>query len=215
MATNVRTSMRITGSAFSSKPAASPQLDTIYYLKTETPHLHDFSVFGPFHCLEAIVPSIKAKLQQESPTGLAMFEDVMSTGPNALPSFEHIVAPLLGNHTMTIRLVKEQNAEVAATLPGPSWVVFCAELLSSKPEPQDRNGGVKMKDMSICGAFVSAQKANQALQQVVADKLQGKSGGRKLELPKEDGTLACMAQLGSKAWLVESRFESGAEIFEG
>lgn len=207
--------MRITGSAFSSTPAASPQLDTIYYLKTETPHLHDFSVFGPFHCLDAIVPSIKAKLRQESPTGLAMFEEMMSTSPNALSSFEHIVAPLLGNHTMTIRLVMEQNAEVAETLPGQTWVVFCAELLSSTPEPQDKNEGVKLKDMSICGAFVSAQKANQALQQVVADKLQGKSGGTKLELPKEDGTLACMAQLGSKAWLVESRFESGVEIFEG
>jgi hypothetical protein len=204
----------MTGSAFSSRLAASPQLDTIYYLKTETPHLHDFSVFGPFHCLEAIVPSIKAKLRQESPMGLAIFEEIMSTGPNALPSFEHIVAPLLGNHTMTIRLVKEQNAEVAATLPGPTWIVFCAELLPSTLEPQDRNGRMKLKDMSICGAFVSAQKANQALQQVVADKLQGKLGGRKLELPKEDGTLACMAKLGSKAWLVESRFESGAEIFE-
>ena len=161
------------------------------------------------------MPSIKTKLQQESPAGLAMFEEVMSTGPNALPSFEHIVAPLLGNHTMTIRLVKEQNAEVAATLPGPTWIVLCSELLSSTPEPQGRNGGVKLKDMSICGAFVSAQKANQALQQVVADKLRGKSRGRKVELPKEDGTLACMAQVGSKAWLVESRFESGAEIFVG
>ena len=161
------------------------------------------------------MPSIKAKLRQESAAGLAMFEEVMSTGPNALPSFEHIIAPLPGNHTMTIRLVKEQNAEVAATLPGPTWVVFCAELLSSTPEPQDRNGGVKLKDMSICGAFVSAQKANQALHQVVTDKLHGKSGGRKLELPKEDGTLTCIAQLGSKAWLLESRFESGAEIFEG
>jgi len=146
--------------------------------------------------------------------GLAMFEEMMSTGPNALPSFEHIVVPLSGNLTMTIRLVKEQNAEVAATLPGPTWVVFCAELLSSTPEPQDGNERMKLKDMSICGAFVSAQKANQALRQVVADKLQGKSGGRKLELPKEDGTLACMAKLGSKSWLVESRFESGAEIFE-
>ena len=75
------------------------------------------------------MPSIKTKLQQESPTGLAMFEEVMSTGPNALPSFEHIVAPLLGNHTMTIRLVKEQNAEVAATLPGPTWgLSFVREL---------------------------------------------------------------------------------------
>ena len=162
-----------------------------------------------------MVPSIKAKLRQESPTGLAMFEEMMSTGPSALSSFEHIVAPLSDNHTMTIHLVKEQNPEVAAALPGPTWVVLCAELLSSTPESQDRDEGAKLKDMSICGAFVSVQKANQALQQVVADKLQGRSGGRKFELGKEDGTLTCIAQLGSKAWLVESRFDSGVEIFEG
>jgi hypothetical protein len=208
MATPVRTTMRVTLSALSGEPAVPPQPDTIYYLKTETPHLHDFSVFGPFHCLEAVLPSIKAKLREESPAGLAMFDEVMSRGPNALSSFEHIVAPLQGNHTMVIRLVKEQNAEVAATLPGPTWTIICGEPLSSAAE------AMKLKDLSLCGTFVSAQKANEALRRVVADKLQGNSRGRKLELPKEDGTMACLAQLGGKTWLVESRFDSGAEIFE-
>ena len=109
--------------------------DTIYYLKTETPHLHDFSLFGTLDLIAAIVPSIRKKPQQTIPTGLKMSDEMMST--TGLSSFEYIVAPLPGGHSMTIRLIREQNAAVAATLPGPVWYVACAEGLSSDSTPSN------------------------------------------------------------------------------
>ena len=208
MASPVRSTVRVSLGAFVGGPAAQPPSDTIYHLRTETPHLHDFSVFGPFHCLEAVVPSIISKLRKESPAGLDMFGEIMSTGPNALSSFEHIVAPLPGGNTLVIRLIKEQNAEVAATLPGPAWTVVCGELLSPTVH------GTGLEDLTLCGSFVSAQKANEALRQVVDDKLRGNPRGKRFEVPKDDGTITCMARLGSETWIVESRFDSGIEIFE-
>jgi hypothetical protein len=211
MARPSRTTVRVNGNFFSGmEPPATPR-DTIYYVKTETPHLGDFSIFGPFECLEAVVPSIRLKLQETSPAGLNTFDEMMTTGPNALMSFEYVVAPLPDGCTMTIRLLKEQNAELAATLPGPAWVVLCAEPTPSSLASRDEEP--KLKDLTICGAFISAEKANQAARQVVADKLQGMRRGRRVEEMKSDGTVQCAAISATQAWLVEVKRESGTEYF--
>src|SRR5580700_4281357 len=85
--------------------------DTIYYIKTDTPHLSDCSFFGPFKSLEAAVPSIRKNLYQTSLPGLDTFDELMSASPNGLTSLQHFAAPLRDGGVMMIHIVKEQNAE--------------------------------------------------------------------------------------------------------
>jgi hypothetical protein len=160
-------------------------------------------LFGPFGQLEAIVPSLRKKLQQTSPAGLKMFDEVIAIG--GLSSFEHIVAPLPDGHSMTIRLIKEQNAAVSATLPGPAWYVVFAELLSPPS---------KWKNLFLCGTYTSTETANQAAQRAVVVRKQRVPGAVHSEEKREDGTIQCTIVAPNKIWVIESRFDSGVQYFE-
>jgi hypothetical protein len=136
--------------------SASSSTYTIYYTNTHIPHLDDFTVFGPFHCPEATVPAIQGKLKQTSAAGLDAFNEILSSAPNAIEFFEHLEAPLSNGKTMMIQLIKEQNSELAAALPGPSWVVLCCEIAGSSlasivKEP-------KLKNMDIAVPFLLLRK---------------------------------------------------------
>jgi hypothetical protein len=180
--------------------------DTIYYIKTDTPHLSDCSFFGPFKSLEAAVPSIRKNLYQTSLPGLDTFDELMSASPNGLTSLQHFAAPLRDGGVMMIHIVKEQNAEVAATLPGPAWVVVCSELVIPPSAPK---GVPKVKDLTICQTFVSAEKANQAVRRIATQKLQGMRGGRQFEIMNSDGTISCGVTSPTEVWAVEAKWESG------
>lgn len=69
-----------------------------------------------------MAPSTLLKLRQKSPAGLQMFESMLQllTG---LGLSEHLNASLPGGNNLTIRVLPENNSEVAATLPGPAWQV--------------------------------------------------------------------------------------------
>jgi len=212
MAAPERTVMRFSINNFqallgrNSAPSSPQPTDTIYYLKTETPHLHDFSVFGPFHLREAIVPSIRQKLQQTSPAGLATFDDLISR--MGLSSFEHIVAPLPGGHSMTIRLIKEKNPEVAATLPGPAWYVVSVEQLSLYSSFSE------FKSFDICGTYTSAEAANQAARRLAEAKKQEEPGAIHGQDMRDNGTIQCVILSRDNAWGIGVHFDSGVEYFE-
>jgi splicing suppressor protein 51 len=211
MADTTPTTVHVKGEIFDHKPASS-STDTIYYIKTHIPHLDYFTMFGPFHCPEAAVPSIQGKLKQTSAAGLDIFNEILSAAPNAIESFEHLEAPLANGKTMMIQLIKEQNLELAASLPGPSWVVLCGEIAGSSPASIVKEP--KLKNMDICGAFLTVEKANEAAQQVAAGKLRGMQGGQRIEYPKTDGALMSMLISPTGVYLVEVRRDSGDESFD-
>jgi hypothetical protein len=201
MAEPIRTTFRVNGNFFNEADCHLSQ-DAIYYVMTETPHLADFSFFGPFKCLEVAVPSIRYRLQQTSHPGLDTFDElIMSAGPNALTSLHHFTAPLQDGGVMVIHFIKEKNAEVAATLPGPAWIVICAELVLPQPTPR---GGLKLKGSTICRTFVSAEEANQAARQIAADELQRMRGGRQSEKMKSSGTVCVVVMSPTKGLVMEA-----------
>ncbi|KAH8819308.1 hypothetical protein F5884DRAFT_760222 [Xylogone sp. PMI_703] len=143
-----------------------------------------------------------------SPAGLDTFNEMLSSGQNGLESFQHIEVPLSGGHKMMVRLTREENPEVAAKLPGPTWVVVCVEA-----KPKDAaDGQPLLEDMIICGAFLSMDKANEAARQVLADITRGVEA-RKVEQIQKNGALACVAVSPIKTWMVEVKYESGIEYF--
>ena len=93
----------------SSTPAPPEPADVIYYITTETPHISDFSVFGPFHCLDATVPSIRHKLATVSSQALEFFDMQLPGWGHG--GFSHIKAPLApdGKHHMLLKLEKFEN----------------------------------------------------------------------------------------------------------
>lgn len=162
----VHTTMRVNGANVFGLGSPQPPTDTIYYLRTSTPHLHDLSLIGPFHVLDAMVPSLRAKLRDESPAGLQMLDEMMAA--SRISAFEHINAPLpgLGNHKMRIELIREKNPEVLAILPGPVWLVVISEPLQGAqlgPIP-------KLKSQRFHGTFISAEKAKEAARELLRNE---------------------------------------------
>jgi mitochondrial splicing suppressor protein 51 len=211
MAESTPTAVPVNGGILDHEPAGS-STDTIYYIKTHIPHLDDFTMFGPFHCPEAAVPSIQRKLQQTSVTGLDAFNEILSSAPNGIESFEHLEAPLSNGKTMVIQLVKEQNPELAAALPSSSWVVLCCEIAGASLASMDKEP--RIKKMDICGSFLTIEKANEAAQQVVEEKLRGMQGGKKIKNSKSNGALMSAIISPTQGYLVQVKRDSGAESFD-
>ena len=201
---SVRTTIRVNPFKRGSPPSSSSSSDTIYYLKTSTPHLYDFSLFGPFHVLDAIVPSLHTKLQATSPAGLAMFEDLMAAG--GIAGFQHIKAPLPGpeNHTMTVELVEEVNPEVLAILPGPAWTVVISEIL-----PDYDASDPKLKSQELRGTFISAEKANNAARELLRDVLKSMRGGQAIDMPRADGGVDYAVVSAKESLVIEVRLDRG------
>ena len=91
--------------------------DVIDYLKLSKPSLKDIAVRVPFYPLNAIVPTIRAKLEGEGcdiTESLVAFEEVfVDPGPFAYRGFEHFNANRPDGNILHISLVKQKNAEVA------------------------------------------------------------------------------------------------------
>lgn len=191
-----------------SSPARVSLSDTIYYLMTSIPHLHQFSYLGPFRDLESVASPIRSKLSELSPAGLIVFDEMIAE--TGLSAFDHVNAPLPGpgDHKVLIRLIRETNPEVRAILPGPSWMVVSSEPLSSTVvEPF-----ATLKDQEVHGTYVSAQGAEQRAREVVANTLSGRPGARTMEMPHPEGSGKVHLVVSARnepILCVEARRESG------
>lgn len=90
-------------------------------------------------------------------------------------------------------------------LPGSTWVVKCSEVVRSEQ---------KLLDLTICGAFVGVEKANEEAQQVAKDRMSGLQGGKVIEQPSEDGCISRLVVSFTRSYVVEVRWESGIEFFD-
>lgn len=213
MASSSRTTVRVNLNSLKQMAGASsapppPPAGTIYYVQTSTPHIHDMSMFGPFHCLEALVPSVRRKLAQTSPAGLLTFDEMLSSADGHI-SFEHILAPLEDGNKMMIQVITRCNSEVAASLPGPVWNVVCSEILN----PFDP-ASPKLKSFDIVGSFISPEAANEAVREVVASKARGMRAARQMVERQDDGATNALVMNSSACWIVESKLDDGVGHFD-
>lgn len=98
--------------------ALPPDPDTVYYTRTDSPHILDVSLAGPFYPMDRIVEHIKGRcIRAGSLPAIPLLDEIIENV--GIVGLEHPVAPLPflpeGQH-MTIGIVREKNSEVAAFL---------------------------------------------------------------------------------------------------
>lgn len=199
------------GGYFKGAQLPSTDPETIYYIQTHTPHVGDFSFFGPFREPDEAEPSIRNKLQEASPVGHVLFDEMISSRQDGLASFDHLDVPLAGGRTMTLKLLKEKNAEVKATLPGPSWLVLIAEQSPIRSSAD----ALALDSFTIHGAFVSVERANKAAWEILAGKVRTMPGARTFEEVKSDRSLNCGIISRKKSVAIEVKFETGNIVSPG
>jgi hypothetical protein len=169
---------------------------TIFHLKTEIPQIHDFSSFGPFHSREEMIDSISQKLEDETPTGLDEFIEYISEAPG-IDGFEGMATRTTDGNTLKIYVQEEKNAEVAAKLPGPAWVVVTARF-NMIPYYQ--------KDYEICRTYTSAEAANQGAREVHVQMMPGVRG---VETYDEKGLFVGATEAAGEAVMVTVSYDRG------
>jgi len=97
-----RATVRLNWHKMRSDTTATPPTDMIYYLKTEVPHLHEFSTWGPSNQLDRMAGAVRQTLKLQSPGSVPVFDEAMAAAPPT--AFEHIIAPLDGDRTVKISL---------------------------------------------------------------------------------------------------------------
>ena len=186
------------------------QKDPIYYIRTETPHMGDFSAIGPFKTYEEMLPSIRFKLADVSPPALKAFNEMMESA-KSIEGFEHINAPLEDGNITTVRIEREENAEVAAALPCSVWKVQCGTVLTGKAQTGPL---VDLEDMEHISTFLSVEKANQAAREVRDEKCEMVSGATKTEWTRPNGSLAVGVKNDTHVWMIEVVREPGIQLAE-
>ena len=189
--------------------SGSPEGDpnTIYYFETSTRHLHDISVSGPYFPLDEIVPQVLHNFgdacSQGScqptihPRSAATIANISELGREAfldaflqddhVAVFDRITSPINNNpnQTKTIRLIREHNPAMAASLPGPAWVVLQTEVLLNADTAGiltgPRTTPPPVKSLVPKGTFANQGLANARAHEVVSELAAGIRGARVLD----------------------------------
>lgn len=194
------------------QPSQEPDRDTIYYLKTSTPHVNDISISGPYYPLEAIIPQVRHHLSARSPTSVEAFDQMLSEWPG-LQSFQHFKAPIAGGH-MIIELAKEKNRNVAAALPGPVWYIARAEPASlGLPSPHSDREFVQLKALDVLETFTSVESANRRANELMAQTAR-EMGTRHVSLTQPGGAVAGAVLRGSQMIMFEVKGDTGHNATE-
>ncbi|KAK4620023.1 hypothetical protein CLAFUW4_11244 [Fulvia fulva] len=184
--------------------------DTIYYLKTSTPHIHDIAVSGPYHDLESVHAQASHNFGSECSPGRSALEDFVRDGRHM--AFEHIASPINGdpNRIKKTTLLRRQDAHLAAKLPCPVWNVVVSEVDSELKASgwAERNQMVPMKDMEIRQSYESEvaakEKAREILQELVSSN-EGCTSRIMRQTPFQAGVLDGQGP----RFVVEVRYDGG------
>lgn len=108
-----------------SKPP--PDSDEVYYLRTSIPAIHDITISGPFHVLEAALPNLRLRLV-ESSEATQMFNAATENG-QLLNQFCHARGPIdeIPEFFIEVELLPVHDAQLKRALPCPLYRVTSAE----------------------------------------------------------------------------------------
>ena len=188
------------------RPPSNDPANTIYYLITETPHLNDFSVLGPFPNRQAMSMTVLNKLRDaHSLKGMEDFANLVEDP--GISTFTRIEAPIQdgSGNTMSITLHKEYNAAVKATLPGSCWLVLEAEI-DKVEQCQTR--------LDVFGTYTTKEAANRAVRLHAEDMASSAAGWRIVKGPVTvNGCMQCYISGPKTMSMVVVRYESGQVSF--
>ena len=138
--------------------------DTIYYIKTSKPHIHDVTMVGPFYPLEHVLPQLLFKVKVEKSTmGERVLDDIVYGGH--VVEMRYFTAPLPDCNIMKFEIIREKNAEVARTWPSEVWVVMVAEPFMDMTLHNE--GHPQVDDMHHGGTFRTKEQANEAAEELI------------------------------------------------
>ncbi|CAK1362467.1 unnamed protein product [Cercospora beticola] len=171
-------------------PSAEEETDTIYYLKTSTPHLYDISMSGPYKMLPQLFLQAAHNFGPECRPGIDTLNDFVIDEEHFVP-FQHISSPINGNPNLVrrVQLIRRTNAQIAEKLPCPVWNVVYAQPRLEGPQ-QVSLGIVPMRTLDILDSFESKNEANAAARQKMSELLvkEGQARHRSVEMPMPGGT---------------------------
>ena len=155
-----------TASSAAASNLAEEEANTIYYLICENPDERDVSMFGPFHCREAFIPTLIRNIEKDAPLGLSMLHDMLC-GPIGAQGFIDIRSPISpsGEHRLTVRLEKPENRAVKDALPCPTWTVMQTEIIREGVEAH-------VMEMELCEAYLKKEDADRRVREVVVEVTQ-------------------------------------------
>lgn len=183
--------MRINMGAFLQNTAEeqSPENpDTIYYLKTSKPHIHDISISGPYYPFEMIFGQLLYRLRTEnSVAGERTLDDLVRDG--VIASIEHFTAPLPDGNIMRFHLLRERNPMVARHLPGEVWrIVVATPLLDSGGIAVVlSNGSPQLENMNIHATSITRTEANRAAGKLLDELKEQAGAGARVSKKEIDG----------------------------
>ncbi|KIV78933.1 hypothetical protein PV11_06532 [Exophiala sideris] len=166
----MRSTFRMAGLPSMRHEPAVADPDTIYYVKTSTPHIHRVTISGPYYPLQNIFPPLLKKLRDAgSVEGERTLDDIVYGGGDAaLLSLKHFNAPLPDGNIMRLELVREQNARVAHGLPCEVWSI-CVNTTTGDEDLMEALGHPPVTDMEMLESFVSKDEAHAAAKEYLQD----------------------------------------------
>ncbi|KAI1630037.1 hypothetical protein EDD37DRAFT_604901 [Exophiala viscosa] len=159
----MRSTFRMMGFPKMGDEPALADPDTIYYVKTSKPHIHRVTVSGPYYPLQNIFPPLLRQLRDAgSVEGERTLDDIVyGGGDEALLSLQYFHAPLPDGNIMKLELIREQNAQVAHSLPCEVWNI-CVNTTTGDEDLMETLGHPPVSDMEVLESFVSKDEAHAA-----------------------------------------------------
>lgn len=155
------------GSSLSGEP---DEAESVYYLRTSQPHVHDVTVSGPYHPIAMIRPQLMRRLSGLSFSAFSSFfetfpENIEGEGPIGLSSWVQISGPLDDNprHSVTVELICEHNPAMTRHLPKPVWRIMAMHREKLSPSEQRRflqtYGYMPVQEVEICTSVATKDEA--------------------------------------------------------
>ncbi len=154
---------------------------SIYYLRTETPHLRSISVSGPYHRIEDLAQRMRRDFGSACPSGQTTVDDLLADG--RLTGTAHVGASIRNdqNRIKRCRIIAKNDPVMKARLPCPVWYVVLAEPHISSMQRMNAdaaiagNAAVPLTDLGVHGTYASEPEAITAAR-LAADTLPERMG---------------------------------------
>ena len=123
---------------------------------------------GPYYPLENIFLHVIRLLRTEkSVEGEKTLDEIFCSGAEAVFGIEHFNAVLPDGNMMKIEVLREENPEVVAALPGDVWCIVATRSADADVHLADSDTRLKMKEMVVRGTFTTNYEANRAAERLL------------------------------------------------
>lgn len=166
-------------------PSVNAKIDpnTIYYIKTIKPNLHNVMICGPYYPISVVRSQMVRRLLKYSHTAYATFvrafpDALEGEEPASLAHWRQIRGPLNDNpfEDIVLELVCEQNETIAKALPCPSYKVLSLKHKQLGGNKTDRFSDTfdfsPLEDIEVHGSVLTKEEAEIKAQDIIQQKME-------------------------------------------